>query len=90
MVTLTPLSDLGRLPFTMSLPVQVWPGNVLARLEPRIVTQEPASMPGWKLAPFTTAVIVGGPGCASFTTKESRYPVGPFELETGKVPDSHK
>src|SRR5262249_50207723 len=56
------------LPPTTSESVQVRPGLVFARLVPVIVTHDPASMPGWKLAPFTTDPITGGPGGTIFAT----------------------
>jgi hypothetical protein len=49
----------GSLPFTISSVRQVRPGLVLARFVPRIITHEPASMPGWKLAALSTEVMTG-------------------------------
>src|ERR1035437_10565367 len=71
MVTLTPSSEVGRLPLTTSSVRQVRPGLVLATLAPRIITQEPASMPGWKLAPLSTEVMTGAAGGASLATNTS-------------------
>ena len=65
MVTLTPSSDVGRLLPLKSESFQL--RVVLARLLPCIVTQEPDSMAGRKLAPSTTAEMVGGP-VGTFTT----------------------
>lgn len=68
MVTLTPSSSTGRPPLTKSVFCQ---GRVvMERLLPLITTQEPASIPGWKLAPLTTEVTTGG-AVASFTTNPS-------------------
>src|ERR1035438_8960369 len=68
MVTLTPSSDVGRLPLTTSSVRQMRPGLVSDRFVPRIVTQEPASMPGWKLAASTTDAITGAAGGTSLAT----------------------
>ena len=46
---------------------------VLARLTPVIIAHDPASMPGWKLAPLSTELMAGVP-VASFTTKASPSP----------------
>jgi hypothetical protein len=49
---------------------------VLAKFEPLIVTHDPASMPGRRLAPLSTEVITGSPGAASFITNALRYEKG--------------
>ena len=59
MVTLTPSNAVGSLPATISSARHVRPGMVFARFVPSMVTHEPASIPGWKLAPFTTLEITG-------------------------------
>ncbi len=54
-VTVTPSSDVGKCPPTMEL-FQV---SVMgARLAPRIVNTELATIPGWKLAAFTTPFVL--------------------------------
>src|ERR1017187_2199343 len=68
MVTPTPSSDAGRLPLTTSSLCQMRPGLVLDRFVPRMVTQEPASMPGWKLAASTTDAMAGAAGGTSLAT----------------------
>src|SRR5580704_15405631 len=88
MVTLTPSSDVGRWPSTISSLVQVRPGNVLARLAPLIVTHDPASMPGSLLAPLNTEVMAGGPGFSIFATNTSPKPVGGCSgMDKGKLLD---
>src|ERR1035441_8023521 len=89
MVTLTPSSDVGRLPLTTSSVRQMRPGFVLDRFVPRIVTQEPASMPGWKLAASTTDAIAGAAGGDSLVTNASpTCPAGGCTPPgTGKSPD---
>ena len=60
MVTLTPSSDVGKLPPVRSSPVHE--RVVVERLLPLIVTQEFGATVAWKLAPFITPVsllIVG-------------------------------
>ena len=53
--TLTPSSTVGSLPFTMALSQVSVPGaGRVERLLPVMVSQEPGTMPGWKLAPLTT------------------------------------
>src|ERR1035437_4512659 len=91
MVTLTPSSDVGRLPPTTSSVRQVRPGLVLARFVPLIITQEPASMPGWKLAASSTEAITGAAGGASLVTNTSpSWPAGAFTPPgTGKSAYDH-
>src|SRR5580658_7807264 len=77
-VTLTPSSETGRL-----LPVksEVCQTRVsLARSVPWIITQEPDSIAGWKLAAFSTLSMTGvvaGSATVNFATKplaEGPYP----------------
>src|SRR5882762_10191875 len=59
-ITLTLSRLSGSLPLMISVSVfQIL--VVVERFVPKIVDHEPDSIPGWKLAPFTTAVIVGLP-----------------------------
>src|ERR1022692_2348181 len=51
---------MGRAPLTKSGPCQFRASR--ARLFPRILAKLPETIPGWKLAPFTTALIVGSVG----------------------------
>src|SRR5271165_2028373 len=62
-ITLTPSTVMGNCPLTMNF---VQSSVFEARLLPRIVTQEFGTMPGWKLAPFSTPFVemLGGPGGA--------------------------
>src|ERR1035438_9975546 len=84
MVTLTPLSEVGRSAPVKSAVVQM--RVVLARLTPLIIAQEPDSMPGWKLAPLRTELMAGAP-VANFTTKASPYVNGSDPPQPGKSPD---
>src|ERR1039457_2020422 len=87
MVTPTPSSDVGRLPLTTSSVRQMRPGLVLDRFVPRIVTQEPASMPGWKLAASTTDAIAGAAGGTSLATNTAPgCPAGGTSLATNTAP----
>src|SRR5256885_15629189 len=57
-ITLTLSRLSGNTPLMIS--VSVFQIRVVAeRFVPKMVDHEPDSIPGWKLAPFTTAVIVG-------------------------------
>src|SRR5713101_4354741 len=57
-ITLTPSRLSGSFPLTISVSVfQIL--VVVERFVPKTVDHDPDSMPGWKLAPFTTAVIAG-------------------------------
>jgi len=76
-VTLTP----SRLSGSFPLMISVSGFQILALVErfvPKTVDHEPDSMPGWKLAPFTTAVIAGGPVIGKFMAFET-LPSG-FEM----------
>jgi hypothetical protein len=55
-VTLTPATTVGSLPFTIEL-FQL--SVVVARFVPKIVAQEFAAKGGWRLAPLTTPEMAG-------------------------------
>src|SRR5579863_9423425 len=74
MLTLTPSSEMGNTPPTIEL-LQL--SVVSERFDPLIVTQEFATAPGRKLAPFSTSVMTGKGGgdcCGGATTTSQITP----------------